>query len=209
MSVQVRHVSSLAACANALACLGLGTVLAALLLGWPRRPWRWLIAGWLVLGYLRAAALSYGAAPGWRLDQAIEARGQVVASNTQVEELRFEAGQAPAHLVNDLNLNFHGRGAPDRTQLPLSVTARAFVRRPAVLLVTSSAPARVTFDGKRLADLAASGHDSRVSLATSSEGLLEIAMAPAPANGSASPRWQPGCTWRRASPCGPGSTSAW
>lgn len=170
--------------AGALACLGLTLTFIHLI----RSPMRWsghgtaawLGAVWLALGGLRALVAVASVPAGWQLSQLIEMDDISVTSDAEVRELSFESSNAPAHLVNDVRLNFFGARGPQRDKLPLRLSATTFVTGPAALLVASSARIRVTLDGATLADLPPSGDESRIPVPAGSERRLSIWMDPTP-----------------------------
>jgi len=69
-----------------------------------------------------------------------------------VREVSFQAGAAPAHLVNDLTFNFYQPGNPDRMPLPVSMVLSALVRGHGTLTIASSAPVSVRLGSRLLFD---------------------------------------------------------
>ncbi|MBV8087370.1 MAG: hypothetical protein JO247_21375, partial [Chloroflexi bacterium] len=126
-------------------------LVAAALLRWPRLP-AWLRASVSIVAGVRLLLVCVAAPQAWNLQETITSNGQSVASDAQTGSIDFTAGQVPAHLINDVRLNFFGSNGPARETLPVVLTVSAFVQGDGDLQVASTAPAKVTLGTATLFD---------------------------------------------------------
>ncbi len=175
-----RHTDSVSVFANALALGWLAAVVTALVtkrrLGFTRA----ILLACLAVGVLRAVVSLWGIPVGWILFESIEVGDRFASSQLHVRELGFPAGAVPAHLINNnRRFNFYAsrEGDPDRTKLPVSVTAKAFVAGQGVLRISSSSPIRIT-TGSEVTELRPPIVNYERELSLAGEELFEIAMEP-------------------------------
>jgi hypothetical protein len=175
-----RHTDSVAVFANALAFGWLAVVVAALLSKRRLGLTRTVLLVCIALGLLRAVVSIWGAPLGWTLTESIDARGGFSATQIHTADLSFQPGDVPAHLINDTTkFNFRGdrENDPDRTTLPVTVTARAFVAGDGALLISASSPIRITA-GSEVTELRPPIVDFRRGISVAEETPVEIAMVP-------------------------------
>ncbi|MBV8084813.1 MAG: hypothetical protein JO247_08355 [Chloroflexi bacterium] len=146
LAAQARPVDAWTATAGTALCAGLGLTLWTL----TRKPLlpAWLVGLWIAFGAVRAVEVVVGASPGWLLDQSIAGARATVSSQSILREVSFQAGEAPAWLINDLRLTTD----PQRAHLPLGMTLRAYVHGQGTLTVASSAPVTVKLGSQTLFD---------------------------------------------------------
>ncbi len=174
------HTDSVEVFANALTCGWLGAVVATLAFNRRLGLSRTLVLIWLAIGILRAIVSTWGVPVGWILTESIAVRDRFATSQTHIADLGFQAGDVPAHLINDNSrFNFYAsrEGDPDRTKLPVTVMAKAFVAGQGALKISSSSPIQIAV-GSEVTDLRPPIVDYVRGISVGQETPVEITMAP-------------------------------